>query len=82
VIGDYHWDVGKAVDQAYKSGGPLRLAIYSIDGERHSGKYFFSSDSNDWNGEIRPTLRIVYGSVCDSPGVTCYYAYLPYAMKK
>ena len=82
VIGNYHWDVGKAVDQAYKSGGPLRLAIYSIDGERHSGKYFFSSDSNDWNGEIRPTLRIVYGKLCDSPGVTCFYSYLPYALKK
>jgi hypothetical protein len=82
VIGAYHWDVGKAVDQAYKSGWPLRLAVYSIDGERHSGKYFFSSDSNDWNGEIRPTLRIVYGKLCDSPGVTCYYTYLPSTLKK
>jgi hypothetical protein len=81
VVGDYHWDIGRAVDQAYKSGEPLRLAVYSIDGERHSGKYFYSSDSNDWNGEIRPTLRILYGKLCDSPGVTCYEAYLPFALK-
>ena len=82
VVGDYHWEVGSAVDQAYKTGEPIRLAVYSIDSERHSGKYFYSSDSNDWNGEIRPTLRIVYGKLCNSPGVTCYYAYLPYALNK
>jgi len=81
VVGDYHWDVGSAVDRAYRTGGPIRLAIYSIDGERHSGKYFYSSDSSDWNGEIRPTLRIVYGKLCDSPGVTCYKAYFPLALK-
>jgi hypothetical protein len=81
VVGDYHWDVGSAVDRAYRTGEPIRLAIYSIDGERHSGKYFYSSDSSDWNGEIRPTLRIVYGKFCDSPGVTCYKTYFPLALK-
>jgi len=81
VVGDYHWGVGSAVDQAYKTGEPIRLVVYSIDGERHSGKYFYSSDSNDWNGEIRPTLRIVYGKLCDSPGVSCYFTYLPYALR-
>lgn len=82
VVGDYHWEVGKAVDQAYKSGEQIRLVVYSIDGEQHSGKYFYSSDSNDWNGEIRPSLRIVYGVSCDSPGVICYEAYLPFALNK
>jgi hypothetical protein len=82
IVGDYHWNVSKAVDQAYKAGMPLKLAIYSIDGEQHSGKYFYSSDSSDWNGEIRPTLRIVYGRICASPDISCYFAYLPYAVKK
>jgi hypothetical protein len=82
TVGAYNWNVGRAVTQAYHSGYPVRLVIYSIDGEYHSGKYFYSSDSNDWNGEIRPTLRIVYGRLCDSPGVTCYTAYLPCAIKK
>lgn len=82
VVGDYNWDVSRAVAQAYGTGGPLRLALYSIDGERHSGKYFYSSDSNDWNGEVRPTLRVVYGKLCDSPGVTCHKAFLPITQKK
>jgi hypothetical protein len=82
VAGNYHWDVSKAVDQAYQAGVPLKLAVYSIDGERHSGKYFYSSDSNDWNGEIRPTLQIVYGKMCTSPGVNCFFAYLPSTQRK
>jgi hypothetical protein len=58
----YYWDVTKGVREAIGSGNPLRLALYSIDGERHSGKYFWSSDSNDWGGAVRPTLEVVWGN--------------------
>jgi hypothetical protein len=57
----YHWDVSRAVAEAYASGDPLRLALYSADGEYHSGKYFWSSDSGDWNAEGRPTLKVLWG---------------------
>jgi hypothetical protein len=69
VVGAYHWDVGLAVTQAYAAGEPLRLALYSADGDYHTGKYFFTSDSNDWGGEIRPTLRVTYGSLTPPPPV-------------
>lgn len=82
IAGDYQWNVSRAVDQAYNTGGPVRLAIYSIDSERHSGKYFYSSDSNDWNGVIQPTLHIVYGLPCESQGVTCHETYLPFSIKR
>lgn len=38
------WDVTLAARGAYASGMPLRLALYSADSARHSGKYFWSSD--------------------------------------
>jgi hypothetical protein len=75
---DYHWDVSKAVAQAYSSGQPLRLVIYSIDGEKHSGKYFFTSDSTDWSGTVRPTLQVTYGSICGANGVICYKTNIPF----
>jgi hypothetical protein len=59
--GPYQWDVALAVAAAYRSGDPLRLALYSADGERHTGKYFWSSDTGDWNAAARPTLRIQWG---------------------
>jgi len=68
----YKWDVSRAVAQAVAEGKPLRLALYSADGDYHTGKYFISSEGQDVG---RPTLQIVYGSVntvsCSSPGVTC-----------
>lgn len=73
----YTWDVSRAVAEAYTSGTPLRLALYSADGEMHSGKYFFSSDISDYDAYARPTLRVSYGDLCSSPGVTCSYSYLP-----
>lgn len=75
--GEHSWDVTKAVIDALGTGNPLRLALYSADGERHSGKYFYSSDSNDWGGTVRPTLKVVWGDMCDSPGVECTFGYLP-----
>jgi len=73
----YHWDVSRAVADAYSSGVPLRLALYSADGERHTGKYFTSSDIDDYNASERPTLSVVWGSPCDAPGITCFKVHLP-----
>jgi len=55
------WDISKAVADAYAQGQPLRLAVYSADAEYHSGRYFISSDTPDWNAEGRPTLEIAWG---------------------
>jgi hypothetical protein len=52
------WDVSYAVAQAYARGEPLRLALYSADSDYHSGKYFVSSDTGDWNLEGRPRLNV------------------------
>jgi hypothetical protein len=50
------WDVTMAVSEAYLTGKPAQLALYSADSERHSGKYFWSSEI-DLN-ESRPSLQI------------------------
>ena len=55
----YTWDVSRAMAQAYASGEPLRIAMYSADGAIHSGKYFYASDA-DVAG--RPTLQITWGN--------------------
>ena len=55
------WDVSYAVARAYARGTPLRLALYEADSEYHSGKYFVSSDTGDWNVEGRPRLEVVWG---------------------
>ncbi|MFQ5575782.1 MAG: DNRLRE domain-containing protein [Anaerolineae bacterium] len=55
------WDVGRAVAEAYGAGTALNLALYSADDGRHSGKYFSSSDTGDWNAEGRPTLQVSLG---------------------
>ncbi|UCH60699.1 MAG: DNRLRE domain-containing protein, partial [Anaerolineales bacterium] len=73
----YTWEIRPAVETAYNSGQPLRLALYSADGEQHTGKYFWTSDSTDWDGNIRPTLEIVWGDDCSAPGITCHFQYLP-----
>jgi hypothetical protein len=57
------WDVSHAVAEAYASGYPLRLVLYSADSARHSGKYFVSSDTGDWNEEGRPTLQVTWGEI-------------------
>jgi uncharacterized repeat protein (TIGR01451 family) len=49
------------VAEAYASGNPLGLALYESDWYYHSGKYFVSSDTGDWNQVARPTLRILWG---------------------
>jgi hypothetical protein len=55
------WDVSRAVAQAYEANHPLRLALYSADSAYHSGKYFYTSDAEEWNAEGRPTLEVVWG---------------------
>lgn len=59
--GPYSWDVSSAVAEAYQQGKPLRLVFYSTDGDYHSGKYFWSSDTGEWNAEARPSLEIQWG---------------------
>ena len=56
------WDISRAVNQAYSAGNPLRLALYESDTEFHSGKYFLSSDTEDYYDELRPTLTVVLGN--------------------
>ena len=56
------WDVSRAVAQAYATGSPLRLVLYSADDPYHSGRYFVTSDTGDWNAEGRPTLRVRWGN--------------------
>lgn len=55
------WEITQATTEAYAAGEPLRLALYGADSAYHSGKYFVSSDTGDWNEEGRPTLTVVYG---------------------
>ena len=55
------WDVSRAVAAAYASGEPVRLALYSTDSDYHSGKFFTSSETGDWNDIGRPTLLVAWG---------------------
>jgi hypothetical protein len=55
------WNVSRAVAQAYATGQPLRLAMYSADEPYHSGRYFSSSDVGDWDEVGRPTLTVAWG---------------------
>ncbi|MGB9777344.1 MAG: DNRLRE domain-containing protein [Anaerolineae bacterium] len=54
----YTWDVSYAVARAYARGEPLRLILYEADSAYHSGKYFVSSDTGDWNVAGRPRLEV------------------------
>ncbi|MFN3980423.1 MAG: DNRLRE domain-containing protein [Caldilinea sp.] len=54
----YTWDVSSAAAEAYNAGEPLRLALYSTEGEMHSGKYFWSSDADEAG---RPKLEVYLG---------------------
>jgi hypothetical protein len=55
------WDVGRAVAEAYAAAEPLNLAIYSADWPLHSGRYFWSSDHDEYPEEARPTLQVYWG---------------------
>jgi hypothetical protein len=56
------WDVSQGVSEAYNSGQPLRLVLYSTDSDYHSGKLFTASDTDDWNETGRPTLTVTWGN--------------------
>lgn len=66
----YHWNVSRAVAAAYAGGEPLRLTLYTADGEYHSGKYFWTSNVGDWNATGRPTLKILLGDTAFDLNVT------------
>jgi len=59
-------EISAAVARAYADGRPLRLALYSADSDYHSGKYFSSSDVEDWNAVGRPTLVVTLGTPPDN----------------
>jgi hypothetical protein len=61
------WDVSRAVAEAYASGEKLRLALYSSEYSLNTGKYFWSSDHDDWHPEARPTLTVVWGDQTVQP---------------
>jgi len=65
--GPYEWDVSYAVAEAIRDGQPLRLVFYSTDGDYHSGKYFWTSDSDDWGGTFRPALTVDWGVADTQP---------------
>jgi hypothetical protein len=67
------WDVSRPVLAALANDQPLRLALYSADGAYHSGRYFSSSNTGDWNAAARPTLQITWGIPCDVADVRCVY---------
>ena len=73
------WDVSAAAAQAYARGEPLRLILYSADSDYHSGKYFVSSDTGDWNLEGRPRLQVWWGEDQVAPRVTSVTRFNPLA---
>lgn len=77
----YVWDVSIPAARAYASGEPLRLALYSADGPMHTGKYFWSSNTGDWDANLRPTVEIVWGDSCNPGIIECRFMYLPLARK-
>ncbi len=74
----YYWNISKAVNDSYQAGVPLRLAVYSVDGEMHSGKYFWTSDTDEW---ARPSVRVVWGNSEITPGIDWKSIYLPIAIR-
>jgi hypothetical protein len=57
----WEWEVSRAAADAHFAGEPLRLALYSADEDYHSGKYFVSSYTGNWNAAARPTLVLLLG---------------------
>lgn len=61
------WDVSLPVIEAYEAGAPLRLVLYSADGDYHSGKYFYSSEAGEAG---RPELRVAWSESGATPPTT------------
>jgi hypothetical protein len=73
----YSWDVSREVVRAHEAGEPVRLVLYSADGPYHTGKYFSSSETGDWNEIARPTLTVRYGTAVELD----HAAYLPHMVR-
>ncbi len=56
------WDVTRLVAEAYASGQPARIGLYSADSDYSTGKYYTSSEVGDWNAAGRPALVIQWGN--------------------
>jgi hypothetical protein len=54
----YTWDLSRAVADAQAARQPLRLVIYSLEGDQSSGKYFWSADAG---AGVAPVLDITWG---------------------
>ncbi len=54
------FDISMLMNEAYLAGNPLRMAIYSAESEYHSGIYFVSSGTEDWNETNRPSIEVIY----------------------
>jgi len=61
------WDVTWLFNKNYQAQTPLHLVMYSSDSAYHSGKYFVSADTGDWNEVGRPTLTVTYGNPAVTP---------------
>jgi hypothetical protein len=62
------WNVSWAVNQAYQNRqNSLRLVLYSADSAYHSGKYFTSAETGDWNAVGRPTLQVILSDTASPP---------------
>ena len=55
-------NISLAVAQAYTTGEPLRLVLYTADDDYHSGKYFVASGTGEWNAVGRPTVTVEWGN--------------------
>ncbi len=53
------WNISPIVQQTVQTTEPLRLVLYSADSAIHSGKYFYSSDSNS-DGSARPYITVYW----------------------
>jgi hypothetical protein len=64
------WDISQAVATAYAAGQPLRLVLYSADAAYHSGKYFSTSDVDDWDAAGRPAVVVNWGDAAGGATAT------------
>lgn len=57
------WDVAQALIATISEGQPsLNLVLQSADSARHSGKYFWSSETAEWNSSTPPKLNVTWAN--------------------
>ncbi len=62
----WQWDVSRLLASAYTQGkNSLDLVWYSADAAYHTGKYFTSSETGDWNVAGRPALLVRFADELD-----------------